>query len=193
MQDSKNPPPATGRPAVVVIDVQTALFGATPPPWSADAVLSAINRVTAKARAAGVPVILVQHDGTAEEDLVPGTEGWQFHPALEITMQDLMLRKTTCDAFFRTKLEEELRTREVDTLVLMGYATDFCIDSTLRNALSKDFAVTIVADGHTTHDNPCLTAEQVGQHHNWAWANCATQKPVRAVTSDEIRFQGAPP
>jgi nicotinamidase-related amidase len=70
----------------------------------------------------------------------------------------------------------------------MGFATDFCVDSTLRSAASKDFAVIVVADAHTTADNPVLKAEQVRQHHNWAWANAITKRGVTVLKAGEVCF-----
>ena len=59
------PTPATpATTALIVIDVQNALFNPAPRPFEADAVIERINRLTAAARAAGVPVVWVQHEPT---------------------------------------------------------------------------------------------------------------------------------
>ncbi len=172
-----------------MIDVQTGLFCAEPAPFEAEAVVARINAVTAKARQAGAPVIFIQHDGEpGGEDVVPFTEGWKLHPELEVRPGDLVIRKTTCDAFYGTTLEAELRSRGITTLLLMGYATDFCVDATLRSAASKDFGVIVVADAHTTSDNPVLKADVVRQHHNWAWANAITKRGVTVLKASEVRF-----
>jgi len=175
--------------AVLVIDAQAGLFGSKPPPFKAEAVLARINEVAARARAAGVPVVLIQQDGHAEGDwLVPLSQDWQFHPKLKIEPGDRIIRKTTCDAFYGTPLESELRARGITTLVLTGFATDFCIDSTLRNALSKEFAVIIVADAHTTNDSPLLKANLIRQHYNWAWAETLSAKKVTVVPAAALTF-----
>ena len=178
--------------AVLVIDVQRGLFCGRPRPFEAEAVVKRINGLVAKARAAGAAVIFVQHDGEpGGEDVVPFTEGWKLHPELQVQPGDLVIRKTTCDAFYGTPLESELRSRSISTVMLMGYATDFCVDATLRSAASKDFAVIVVADAHTTTDNPVLRADQVRQHHNWAWANAITRKGVTVLTAEEVSFPTA--
>ena len=175
--------------AVLVIDVQTGLFRATPAPFDAEAVVRRINGVTANARQAGVPVFFTQHDGEpGGEDVVPGTAGWKLHPDLVVQPGELVIRKTTCDSFYGTSLEAELRDRSIHTLLLMGYATEFCVDATLRSAASKDFVIIVVADAHTTSDNPVLKAEQVRAHHNWAWPNSATRHGVSVLNANEIRF-----
>ena len=182
-------PIVSAQTAVLVIDVQVGLFCAEPSPFEAEAVVARINAVTAKARQAGAPVIFIQHDGApGGEDVVPFTEGWKLHPKLDVRPDELVIRKTTCDAFYGTLLESELRSRGITTLLLMGFATDFCVDSTLRSAASKNFAVIIVADAHTTSDNPVLKADQVRQHHNWVWANCITSRGVTVLKASEVRF-----
>jgi nicotinamidase-related amidase len=176
--------------AVLVIDVQAGLFSSTPPPFEAETVLDRINEITAKARAAGVPVILIQQDGEPGGDwLVPLTEAWQFDRRLQVEPGDLVIRKTTCDAFYGTSLESELSARQVSTLVLTGFATDFCVDSTLRNALSKNYAVIVVADAHTTTDSPVLKAAQIRQHYNWAWAESLAPNDVMIVPAAALSFR----
>jgi len=179
--------------AVLVIDVQRGLFCSKQPPFEAEAVVARINAVTEKARQAGAPVIFIQHDGEpGGEDVVPFTEGWQLHPKLEVRPGELVIRKTTCDAFYGTPLEAELRSRGITTLLLTGYATDFCVDATLRSAASKDLGVIVVADAHTTSDNPVLKAELVRRHHNWAWANSITRTGVTVLQANEVCFQTPP-
>ena len=182
-------PSVPAHAAVLVIDVQVGLFCAKPAPHEADAVIARINAVTAKACQAGAPVVFIQHDGGPDDaDLAPFTEGWKLHPDLQVRPGELVIRKTTCDAFYGTPLESELRSRGITTLLLMGYATDFCVDSTLRNAASKDFAIVVVADAHTTADNPVLKAELIRQHHNWAWANAITKRGVTVLRATEVLF-----
>jgi len=176
--------------AVLVIDVQVGLFRARPAPFAAEAVVSRINEVLAKARRAGALVVFVQHDGEpGGEEVVPFTPGWALHPDLDVRPGERVIRKATCDAFYGTGLEAELRSRGITGLVLTGYATDFCVDATLRSAVSKDFTVTVVADAHTTSENPVVSADLVRQHHNWAWANCIASKRVKVVKASELRFE----
>jgi nicotinamidase-related amidase len=175
--------------AVLVIDVQVGLFDGQPAAFEGEAVIARINEAMAKAHEAGAPVFFIQHDGEPGGDwLAPFTEGWKLHPHLVVRPGELVIRKTTCDAFYGTSLESELRARGITTLVLMGFATDFCVDSTLRNAVSKDFGIIVVADAHTTVDNPVLKADLVRQHHNWAWANCISTRGVTVLQASELQF-----
>jgi len=179
--------------ALVVVDVQMGLFCSSRPPFEAGAVLTRINAATAQARAAAVPVIFIQHDGPADGDwLVPLTVDWQLHPDLQIEPSDLVIRKTAGDAFYATTLERELRSRKVQTIVLLGYATDFCIDATVRNAASKDFEVIVVADAHTADNSPMLEAQQIREYFNWLWANSPSRMGIHVVPSGQLDFSPQP-
>jgi nicotinamidase-related amidase len=179
--------------AVLVIDAQAGLFQTARPPRDTAGVIDRINRVTILARTAGAPVVFVQHDGDASEPTVlPGTAGWRLDSRLVVNANDLVLRKTTCDAFYHTPLEEELRKRGVTTVVVTGYATEFCVDSTIRAAVSRDFQVVVAADAHTTGDQPELTAAQIITHHNWVWANLIATAGLEVVATADIAFARRP-
>ncbi len=185
-------PTKTGKAAVLVIDMQAGLFDRVPPPHDAAAVVERINRLTARARAAGAPVVFIQHDGDADEPVVlPGTAGWQLHTDLVVGPKDKVIRKTTCDAFHRTVLEATLRAWRVTTLVIAGYATEFCVDSTVRAALSRDFRVLVAADAHTTRDHDRWPAAQTIAQHNWVWKNMITPAGIAVAAANRIRFAPA--
>jgi len=174
---------------VLVIDVQKGLFATNPPPFEAQAVIARINSSLAKARAAGVPVIFVQHEGPPDGDwMLPETDDWQVHPDLHCLSGDVFVRKKTADAFYGTPLQEILHSRLIQRIVVMGYATDFCVDSTVRNAASRDFEVCIVSDAHTTNDAPGLKASAIRDHFNWAWGESSSSRGIRVVPSSNLSF-----
>ncbi|WDD96206.1 cysteine hydrolase [Burkholderia sp. FERM BP-3421] len=178
--------------AVIVIDMQRGLLQGANPAHRVDEVVAGINRLTAAARAAGAPVCFVQHDGDADDDIVPGTPGWELHAGLERRDDDWSVRKTVGDAFHDTPLAAELDRHGVDGLVLCGYATEFCVDSTARRAALLGYRTTVVADLHTTNDRPVLNAAQVVAHHNFTWKNSmlsgnpVTPRPLADVLATEF-------
>ena len=151
--------------AVLVIDVQKALFDSEPRPFDADKTVERINAVTSSARAAGLPVIFIQHEAP-ESAVANGTSGWQLEGNLGVAKSDLRVRKTTPDSFLRTDLEMLLKERGVNHLIVCGYATEFCVDTTVRRAAGLGFSVALVSDGHTTHDKPHASGEVIREHHN---------------------------
>jgi len=173
--------------AIVVIDVQVGVFETDPPPINREEVLKSINRVTAAARAAPTLVIFIQHDGNPNEQwLLPDTAEWSLHFALKVAGNDLIIRKTACDAFYKTELEDYLHSKGIETIVVMGYASDFCIDTTIRSAASKEFRVIVVTDAHTTKDRPVLDAAQIIAHHQWMWSSLICPKGVELLTASEV-------
>ena len=109
------------RTALVVIDVQRALFEPEPQPHEADAVLARIRSLALQARAAGVPVVWVQHE-REHHALAHGSDGWALPAAVQAVATDHFVRKTTPDAFLRTGLADWLAARGIAHLVVCGYA-----------------------------------------------------------------------
>jgi nicotinamidase-related amidase len=155
-----------GRTALLVIDVQKGIFTGRRPPPAWQEILRRIGALASRAAEAGLPVVYVQHDGEPGHRLQPGTEGWELDPALARTPPSAVCRKTACDAFFQTNLEEELDLRGVERLVVAGCMTQYCIDTTCRRAVSLGYDVVLVGDAHATADGGALRAEQIIAHHN---------------------------
>lgn len=174
--------------AVVVIDVQAGLFDVAPRPDQAGYVVDRINALTARARAAGVPVIFVQHE-TPSGSLAPGSPGWMLAHRITVAESDHRIRKTTPDSFLGTDLQALLHSLRVKRIVVCGYATEFCVDTTVRRAVALGLHVILVADAHTTHNKPHATASQIRDHHN-ATLPALTSFGARITTLNEtaIRF-----
>ena len=152
--------------ALIVIDVQKGLFAPEPKPAFSSEVIARINALTQKARHQGVPVVFVQHEATAGEHFRHATDEWQLDANLVTAETDRFVRKTTPDSFLRTDLNAVLQEAGVSQVVVCGYATEFCIDTTVRSAAGLGYDVMLVSDAHTTHDKPHALAAQIIAHHN---------------------------
>lgn len=152
-------------PALLIIDVQRGLFDNEPRPFEADQVVARINALAELARAAAAPVIFIQHH-SATGKLALGTPGWELERQLRVEEGDLLVRKTTPDSFLRTDLEALLAERSIAHVVICGYASEFCVDTTARRAAALGYAVTLAADAHTTGDKPHARAADIRRHHN---------------------------
>jgi nicotinamidase-related amidase len=177
--------------ALLIIDVQQALCTGPDACFDIERVLHNIRAVTAKARAAGAPVIFVQHEENPGE-LLLDSAGWQLADGLDVHADDPRVRKTSPDSFNQTNLHAELQARGVDSLVVCGLQSDFCVDTSVRRALSMGYHVALVADAHSTVDNSVLSAAQISAHHNATFASMSSFKPRLAViNAAEISFQPA--
>lgn len=174
--------------ALLIIDVQRDLFDPAPRPFEAEPVIQRINDLADRARAAGVPVVYIQHE-YREGLLVHNSEGWRLERGLRPAPTDAFVRKTTPDSFLRTNLQDLLDGWGVKTAIICGYATEFCVDTTTRRAAALGFGVILAADAHTTHDKPHASAEAIRAHHNATLPEIGSFGPViRAVPSDQILF-----
>jgi nicotinamidase-related amidase len=170
--------------ALVIIDLQAGSFGpANPPRHDAEALFARLNALARSVRERGGVVIWVHHDGPPGDALEPGTPGWQLVPALEVRPGDETVRKTACDSFLGTRLDALLRARDPERVIVTGWATDFCVDTTVRASTGRGFNTWAPADGHTVSDRPHLAAAKVIEHHNWVWSDLiAPGGPVTITT-----------
>jgi ureidoacrylate peracid hydrolase len=59
---------------------------------------------------------------------------------------DIVFVKHRASCFFNTVLDIELRMRRIDTLVVAGTTTNYCVDATIRDAYARDYDLLIVED-----------------------------------------------
>ena len=154
---------APGRTALLVMDYQPGIVERLPDP---DAQLDLAARAIALARAKGAEVGYVRVAFTdADFDDVPETSrmgamvaqgGRAFHadePATQVHERvapqdgDIVVRKKRVGAFSTTDLDEQLKARGVDTIVLAGISTSGVVLSTVRDGYDRDYRVVVLSDG----------------------------------------------
>ena len=170
---------------IIVVGMQVGLRDGAPK-HDLQGVIDRINALTTMVRERSGKVIWIRHCGKAGEGFAPHTAGWAFLPELVRTDGDIVVEKTLNDPFAGTSLRQSLQQLAPDRLLVTGWATDFCVDATVRSAVSNDHHVVVVADGHTLSDRPHLNAASVIRHHNWVWSGLITNRWVRVVTTDEL-------
>ena len=127
--------------ALLIIDMQNGCFAGSPPRHDAAGTIARINQLAGRVRPRG-PVIFIQHTD-AREGLARDSDAWHLLDELDRAPGDVIEEKTACDAFLDTGLQPLLDRHAVTELIITGCATDFCVDTTLRSACSRGFAVTI--------------------------------------------------
>jgi len=157
--------------ALIIIDMQQGSFTGATPRFDSDGLIKRLNTLANAVRAVNGVVIFVQHDGPEGDLHHPDLPGWKLLPSLHIGTDDVIVRKTSCDAFLGTALEALLKTRDIKRLIITGCATEYCVDTTVRSALARSFPTIVPADGHTTSNRPHLAAETIIEHHNAIWAD----------------------
>ena len=174
--------------ALLIIDMQLGSFKPYTLRHDTMGVIGRINELSGYFRANGWKVIFIQHDGTSENSFLPGSTDWQLLPELDVMPPDIIVSKTANDSFYKTELQEILVNNNITELYITGCATDFCVDTTIKSAHSKDYNVVVVADGHTTASRPHMNAETVIEHYNWLWADMSpTKHKIRVIKSGDLK------
>ncbi len=139
--------------ALVVIDVQneydTGALRIVHPPL--DDALANIARAMDAARAAHIPVVVVQqHLPAAAPVFAAGSPSWELHPVVASRPHDHLVRKALPGAFTGTGLEQWLRDRGADTVTLVGFMTQMCVDTTARQAAHAGLTAEVLGDATGT-------------------------------------------
>jgi nicotinamidase-related amidase len=173
--------------ALLIIDMQKGMFTKEMPRYDSEHTIERINQIVEKIREKNGHVIFIQHDGNASEGYEPYSDGWELIQEIPRDEHDVIIHKTSCDAFYNSKLDKYLHEHSIKTIIITGCATDYCVDTTIRVATSKDYSIIVPNDGHTTADRPFLKAEDVIRHHNWIWENLILpRKNLKVISTTEV-------
>jgi len=149
------------RPALLVIDLQRWFLEVGPPEKLArvERLIAKTNELIDFFHEKKLPVVRVQTvheaDGSTWNQwmkehntgrLIEGTWEAEEHPDVHTCDTDVVIRKTRHSAFIRTELEEALRNREVDTVVVAGFSTNACVGLTTVEAYERDFRIMLAED-----------------------------------------------
>jgi nicotinamidase-related amidase len=180
---------APERTALIVVDVQVdfaspkGLIGRYGTDMSpAEAAIDKIEDLIAAARKAGATVGFMRVMTRPETDSntlktwmarrgTPGSEGicrigssGEDYYRVAPEPGDIEVSKLAYSSFHGTDLEDQLRARGIDTLVMTGLTTDCCVDSTTRDAFHRDFHTFVVSDA-------CASFDEALHHHALAALN----------------------
>ena len=140
--------------ALLVIDVQNEYFtGKLPVSYPAGTLSNVLSAMDA-AQSHGVPVVAIQHAAPQPDSSVfrKGSKEWELHRDVAARPHDVLIPKSLPGSFTGTELESWLRERGVGTVVISGYMTQMCCDTTARQALHLGFNVEFLSDATGTLD-----------------------------------------
>ena len=157
------------KPALLVIDMLKDNFEDQkniPITPFAKKIIAPINGLISVFRDLGLPIVF-STDAFHKEDFIfkgrmkphslAGTEGAEVIDELDRKEGDLWLPKPRFSAFFKTDLDEWLRERGVTLCAVAGIATNFCVLTTVMDAICHDFKVVLLED--------CTAATFENVHH----------------------------
>lgn len=138
--------------ALLVIDVQNEYFDGklkvTYPSNSLDNILKIMDY----AKENSMLIILIQHTATSGETFIKNSKEWEIHPKILEKSYDYHIEKTKPSSFYKTDLEEILEKENIKEIVVCGYMTQMCCDTTAREAFHKGYYVEFLSDATGTID-----------------------------------------
>lgn len=162
------------RTALLVIDAQQEYFaphGRLVLPDGPPAV-ARIAETLAWARARGLPVVHVTHESRRPNPttFVPGSPALAIHPAAAPVAGEPVFTKHLPGAFTGTPLEAHLRGLGIEQVIVSGFMTQMCCDTTAREAAHRGFRVLLLADATaamavTGPDGQVIPHDQVHRTH----------------------------
>ena len=147
-------PPALRDAALVMIDCQNTYREGIMQLAGVEAALAEAQRLLQRARAAGIPVFHIRHDAGAGSPYDLTQRIGQISDEVAPREGEAVITKQFPNAFVHTGLEQHLRAAGVTNVILAGFMTHMCVNSTARGAFNLGFAPTVVAGATATRDLP---------------------------------------
>jgi nicotinamidase-related amidase len=151
-----------GRTGLLLLDYQVMNLSNVP---EADEMVSQVANVVERARAVGMQVahvrmafeeaeisavpahtMLAKRLASAGSALGVDAPGTAFDPRLTPQETDIVVRKNRVSGFSSTNLDQQLRARNVDTLIVGGLSTSAVVLSTIIDAFDRDYSIYLIAD-----------------------------------------------
>ena len=156
------------KPAIIVVDMVKDNFkegSRLSITREGKTIMPNLRRVLEEGRKRGVPIIFAC-DSYLKEDFIfkgkmkphslRGTTGSEVADELGREPSDIYLPKRRFSAFFKTDLDQTLRVYGIDTIVVTGLTTEFCVLTTAMDGLCHDFSVILLED--------CTASSSKGRH-----------------------------
>lgn len=124
------------------------------------------QKLLQRARKSNIPIIHIRHDGGAGSPYDLDEEIGQISVEVAPIDGEMVITKSFPNAFVQTELDERLRMLAIENIVLAGFMTHMCINSTAHGGFNLGYQPTVVASATATRplqaaNGKMLTAEQV--------------------------------
>ena len=167
------------RSALLVLDMQDYFLDPSSHAFvpSAPAIIPGIRKLIRAFGRSGRPVMFTRHVNT-DSDAGAMATWWdelitRENPASAITGEldlssGILVDKSQYDAFYNTDLENDLRARGADQIMICGVMTHLCCETTARSAFVKGFDVFFTIDGTATYNEEFHMATLLNLSHGVA-------------------------
>lgn len=147
-------PAALRQSAIVLIDCQNTYREGLMELDGVEPALAEASRLLTRARSLGVPVLHIQHDSGPGSPYDIRARIGEIADTVKPIAGEPVIVKHFPNAFMQTDLHEHLQKLGVTSLVLGGFMTHMCVNSTARGAFNLRYRPTVVAGATATRALP---------------------------------------
>lgn len=147
-------PAALSDAVLILIDCQNTYREGVMQLEGVEPALVEARRLLERARAAGTPILHVRHDAGAGSPYDLDTHAGRIAEEVAPAEGETLITKTHPNAFVHTDLQDVLQRYGRSDLVIAGFMTHMCVNSTARGAFNLGYAPTVVAAATATRALP---------------------------------------
>lgn len=147
-------PCALADSALVMIDCQNTYRSGVMTLVGVEEALAEAARLLARARDAGAAVFHIAHDSGPGSPYDYSAEIGQITDIVAPRDGEPVIVKGKPNAFVDTDLHDQLQAAGQQNLILAGFMTHMCVNSTARGAFSLGYRTTVVGNATATRDLP---------------------------------------
>jgi nicotinamidase-related amidase len=141
--------------AVILIDVQRVYLAEPVALTGMPAALDEIAALLTLARAEGSHIVHVRHHARSDTGLfAPDAPSTAFIEGFESGPGEALVIKSLPNSFAGTDLHDKLQARGIRHVILAGFMTHMCVETTARAAIDLGYGVTVVGDATATRPLP---------------------------------------
>jgi nicotinamidase-related amidase len=138
--------------ALVMIDCQNTYRRGIMQLTGVEEAIEEAKRLLDRARNAGTPIFHVMHDAGPGSPYDITAEIGQIADPVAPRANEPVIVKHYPNSFVGTELDALLRERAIQNLILAGFMTHMCVNSTARGAFNLGYRPTVVASATATRD-----------------------------------------
>ncbi len=171
--------------ALIIVDAQNTYRSGVMQLTDIEPALEQCARLLARARALNIPVVHIQHDAGPGTPYDVNAEIGAIIDSLAPAAGEAVVLKNYPNSFVNTDLDARLKAASIKNLVVAGFMTHMCINSTARGAFNLGYGVTVPAAATATRPLPAPDGSVVSAESLQAAALAALGDLFAVVVPDE--------
>jgi len=140
---------------LLLIDIQNDYFlGGNMELYNMEAAADKASQLLALFRRKNWPIIHVQHFSVkpTASFFIPGSNGVEIHSSVLPEKDETVVQKNFPNSFRQTNLDEIIKSKKINSLVICGAMSHMCIDTTTRAACDLGYQITLIHDACATRN-----------------------------------------